>query len=77
MVYRRFFYPIRTMPHDAMQEYVNVDYSQEMSIVALVGEPDWSDIIAEARFAKEDHGAYGDVAFMVDEIRRGYVPIHP
>lgn len=70
-VYRRFFYPISTMPHNAMQQYVNVDYSQEMSIVALVGEPEWEDIIAEARFVKEEHSAYGDLAFMVDEKYQG------
>jgi acyl-CoA hydrolase/GNAT superfamily N-acetyltransferase len=72
MVYRRFFYPIRTMPHDAMQEYVNVDYGQEMSIVALAGEPGRGDIIAEARFAKEEQSAYGNLAFMVDEKYQGH-----
>lgn len=71
MVYHRFFYPIRTMPHDAMQEYVNVDFSQEMSVVALAGEPEWGEIIAEARFAKEDNSAYGNLAFIVDEKYQG------
>ena len=70
-VYRRFFYPIRTMPHDKMQEYVNVDYGETMSVVALVGEPDQEIIIAEARYAKDEENAYGDVAFVVDETYQG------
>ncbi|MDM8555487.1 GNAT family N-acetyltransferase [Desulfococcaceae bacterium HSG7] len=70
-IYRRFFYNIKTMPHDKMQEYVNVDYSFMMSLVALVKESDQDKIIAEARFAKDAHTSYGDVAFVVDEKYQG------
>ncbi len=71
MVYRRFFYPLKTMPHDAMQKYVNIDYCQEMSVVALVGEPEQGTIIAEARYAKEDRSDYANIAFVVDEAYHG------
>ena len=70
-VYRRFFYPIRTMPHHKMQQYVNIDYNWEMSVVALVGDPGEGTIIAEARYAKDEESAYGDVAFMVEEKYQG------
>ncbi|MGD8523469.1 MAG: GNAT family N-acetyltransferase [Desulfobacterales bacterium] len=70
-VYRRFFYPIRTMPHQKMQQYVNINYSQVMSVVALVGEPGAGTIIAEARYAKDEKSAYGDVAFVVEEKYQG------
>jgi acyl-CoA hydrolase/GNAT superfamily N-acetyltransferase len=70
-VYRRFLFPISTMPHDKIQEYVNVDYGQVMSVVALAGEPDEEAIIAEARYVKDDHSAYGEVAFIVDEKYQG------
>jgi GNAT superfamily N-acetyltransferase len=70
-VYRRFLFPISTMPHDKMQGYVNVDYSQVMSVVALAGEPDQQAIIAEARYVKDDQNAYGEVAFIVDEKYQG------
>ncbi len=66
-VYRRFFYPIRTMPHDKMQEYVNIDYGETMSVVALVGEADQETIVAEARYSMDEESLYGDVAFVVDE----------
>ena len=70
-VYRRFLFPISTMPHDKIQEYVNVDYSRVMSLVALAGEPDQEAIIAEARFVKDDQSAFGEVAFIVDEKYQG------
>ena len=70
-IYRRYFYPLKTMPHDKMQEYVNVDYGRVMSIVALTGEPDQERIIAEGRFDRDEQSAYGDVAFVVDEQYQG------
>jgi len=70
-VLRRFFFPISTMPHNKMQEYVNVDFSHMMSVVALVGESDQEKIIAEARYVKDKHSAIGDLAFVVDEKYQG------
>lgn len=66
-VYRRYLYPISIMPHKKMQEYVNIDYSRVMSVVALTGESDQAIIIAEARFVKDEESSYGDLAFVVDE----------
>ncbi len=70
-VFRRFLFPISTMPHDKIQGYVNVDYRQVMSVVAFAGEADQETIIAEARYAKDKQSAYGDVAFIVDEKYQG------
>ena len=67
-VYTRYFTPLKIMPHARMPEYVNVDYSRVLSIVALVGEPGHDRVVAEARFAKQDLGdPYAEVAFVVDE----------
>jgi RimJ/RimL family protein N-acetyltransferase len=66
-VYYRYFTSIKTMPHTKMQEYVNIDYSQVMSIVGLINEPGQGHIIAEARFVKEPDKPLADVAFVVDE----------
>jgi acyl-CoA hydrolase/ribosomal protein S18 acetylase RimI-like enzyme len=70
-ILRRFFYPISTMPHNKMQEYVNVDYSHMMSVVALVRKSGQETIIAEARYAKDEQSAIGDLAFVVDEKYQG------
>jgi GNAT superfamily N-acetyltransferase len=54
-----------------MQEYVNVDFSQVLSIVGLDGESGQGHIIAEARFIKDQHRPGADVAFVVDERYQG------
>lgn len=70
-IYRRFFYPIKTMPHKRMQAYVNIDYQHELSIVGLVKENHQDIIIAEARYARDDCTTLGEVAFIVDERFQG------
>jgi acyl-CoA hydrolase/GNAT superfamily N-acetyltransferase len=70
-VYYRYFSPIKTMPHSKMQEYVNVDYKNTMSIVGLVGEPGAGTIIAEARYIRIPDSHWADVAFVVDEAYQG------
>jgi GNAT superfamily N-acetyltransferase len=70
-VYYRYFSPIKAMPHAKMQEYVNVDFSQTMPIVGLVSNSGEGHIIAEARFVRERHRPYAEVAFVVDEEYQG------
>ncbi len=71
-IYYRYFSPIKTMPHEKTQEYVNVDYRDVLSIVALAGKPGQQTIIAEARFAKHQNKPFVDIAFVVDEAYQGY-----
>ncbi|MCF6249319.1 MAG: GNAT family N-acetyltransferase [Desulfobacula sp.] len=71
-IYYRYFSPIKTMPHEKMQEYVNVDYLNDLSIVALIGDPGKQTIIAEARFARHKDKPLVDVAFVVDEDYQGH-----
>ena len=70
-VYYRYFSPIKTMPHAKMQEYVNIDYQQAMSIVGVVGDPGEGRIIAEGRYVRLHEVPYADVAFVVDEDYQG------
>ena len=67
MVYYRYFQTVRSMPHAKMQEYVNVDWNQVMSIVGLVGEEGKGRIIAEARYIKIPGNPFAEVVFVVDE----------
>ena len=66
-VYSRYFGHISAMPHTKTQEYVNVDWSDTLSIVGLVDETGHGRIIAEARFIKEPHGPCAEIVFVVDE----------
>jgi Acetyl-CoA hydrolase len=70
-VYYRYFSPIKTMPHNKMQEYVNVDYRYVMSIVGVVEEAGVEKIIAEARYVRLNNESRADTAFVVDENYQG------
>jgi acyl-CoA hydrolase/RimJ/RimL family protein N-acetyltransferase len=70
-VYYRYFSSIKTMPHEKMQEYVNVDYRQVMSIVGLIEEAGIEKIIAEGRYVRLQDKPYADLAFVVDEDYQG------
>ena len=70
-VYYRYFSPVKTMPHQKMQDYVNVDYRNTMSIVGLVGEPGEGRIVAEGRYVLPGDTPFADIAFVVDEAYRG------
>jgi len=65
--YYRFFHTVRSMPHAKMQEYVNIDWNQVMSIVGLVGEEGKDRIIAEARYIRIPATNFAEVVFVVDE----------
>jgi acyl-CoA hydrolase/GNAT superfamily N-acetyltransferase len=71
-VYYRYFTHKKSMPHSRMQSYVNVDYRDTMSIVAVVDEPRKGQIVGEARYVRYPDKPYGDVAFIVDETYQGY-----
>jgi len=71
MIFYRFFYSIKTMSHDKMQEYVNVDYEREVSIVGFGGKKGDGRIIAEARLIQEESSNFGEVAFLIDAPYQG------
>jgi GNAT superfamily N-acetyltransferase len=66
-VYSRYFHSVSSMPHAKMQEYVNVDWNQVMSIIGLTGEEGKGRIIAEARYIKIPGSPFAEVVFVVDE----------
>ncbi len=70
-IYYRYFSPIKTMPHNKIQEYVNVDCNRMLSIVGVVGDSIKERIIAEARYVKDQYLPYADLAFVVDENYHG------
>jgi acyl-CoA hydrolase len=64
----RYFYPIKTMFHSDIQEYVNIDYRHSLSLIGLPDDPNYDRIIAEARFDRlSPQAPYAELSFMVDE----------
>ena len=66
-VYYRYFSSLNAMPHTRMQTYVNVDWSDVMSIVGVVGKPREGSIVSEARYLVDAVGGWAEIAFVVDE----------
>ena len=67
-VEHRFFYPVRTMFHADMQEYVNIDLRYSLSLIGLPDDRDSDRIVAEARFDQIDPKTpYAELSIMVDE----------
>lgn len=66
-IYYRYFSCITSMPHSKMQEYVNVNWTDTMSIVGLVGEPGEGVLVAEARYLLDKSGQKAEIALIVDE----------
>ncbi len=67
-IYYRYFHTITAMPHSKMQEYVNVDWRYNMSVVGLVGEPGEGRIISEARYLGRRSNRAAEIALIVDEM---------
>ncbi len=67
-VYSRYFHSVRTMTHSKMQAYVNVDWNNVMSIVALKGRKDNERVIAEGRYIRIQGTRSAEVVFVVDEL---------
>ncbi len=69
--YFRYFANKPVMPHKEMQKYVNIDYHDTLSIVAIVEKGRNERIIAEARYAYGKQEDAHEVAFIVDEEFQG------
>jgi acyl-CoA hydrolase/GNAT superfamily N-acetyltransferase len=71
-VYRRYFRPVRSMPHARAQTMVNLDYKDRMAFVATVGDIGLERIIAVGRYEAEGgESEMMEVAYTVREGHRG------
>jgi GNAT superfamily N-acetyltransferase len=71
-VYRRYFRPVRSMPHAQAQTMVNLDYKDRMAFVAALGDIGLESIIAVGRYEVEEReSGMVEVAYTVREEHRG------
>jgi len=64
-LFRRFMTPRRDMPHERLQEWVVIDYTKEMVILAVVPEGARELVVAVAEYYVEEDGLTANVAFAV------------
>lgn len=70
-IHFRYFAPVREMPHDRMQEYVNVDYETTLSVVGVSEAVPPGRVVAEGRYVRAPDRPVAEIAFLVDEEFQG------
>ncbi len=66
-IFRRFFEPLRALPHEKLQEFLRMDYTNDFVIVACTGRTAEAPIVAVARYnrlsgARRDRA---EIAFLI------------
>jgi acyl-CoA hydrolase/L-amino acid N-acyltransferase YncA len=69
-VYLRYHGTLKSMPHNKLQVFCNIDYDTEMAIVACVGPADDQDIIGVARYMTDAAKESAELAFVVRDDRQ-------
>ncbi|MCG8604380.1 GNAT family N-acetyltransferase, partial [bacterium] len=64
-LYRRFFSMRRDMPHDRLQQFVVVDYSKSMVILATIQQGQREEIIAMGQYFVNENTHTAEIAFAV------------
>ena len=61
----RFFKPLKEFPHKFVQDFSNVDYSQDMAIAAMIQDTGGEHIIGVGRYALNPNTNRAEVSFIV------------
>jgi acyl-CoA hydrolase/RimJ/RimL family protein N-acetyltransferase len=64
-LYRRFISVRKDMPHERLQEFVIIDYTKEMAIVAMIGNEENQEIVGVGRYFIDESKHSAEVAFAV------------
>lgn len=66
-IYRRFISSRKDMPHERLQEFVVIDYSREMMIVATIKRGKVEEIVGLAQYGIDETTHTAEVAFVVKD----------
>ena len=66
-LYRRFISARKDMPHERLQEFVVIDYTKEVAIVATVGNVDNQEIVGVGRYFIDESRHSAEAAFAVKD----------
>ena len=66
-MYRRFISYRKDMPHERLQDFVVIDYTKKMEILAVLGEEDKEEIVGLGQYEIEDEFHMAEVAFAVND----------
>jgi len=63
--YLRFHGMPKSFPHAQLQVFCNVDYDEEMALIAIAGEPENEEVVAVGRYLREPSRNRAEMAFAV------------
>lgn len=70
-LYRRFISMRRDMPHERLQEFVVIDYTQETVILAIVRDQEHAEVVGIGQYTLDPATHTADVAFVVRDDHQG------
>jgi acyl-CoA hydrolase/GNAT superfamily N-acetyltransferase len=70
-VYNRYFRPVRSLPHVTAQGLVNVDYQNDMAILATTGPIGKEKIVGLGRYVKDKDSDLAEVAYTIHDQYQG------
>lgn len=66
-VYRRFISTRKDMHHDRLQEFVIIDYTKELVILAVVERMQKNIVVGVAQYGKQEHTHIAEVAIVIND----------
>lgn len=63
--YLRYHGTLKSMPHNRLQVFCNVDYDTEMALVGVTGEADQEDVVGVGRYMTDASRIIAEMAFVV------------
>lgn len=70
-LYRRFISARKDMPHERIQEFVIIDYTEQMTILAVIGQAEREEVIGLAQYSIDESTHTAEVAFAVRDDHQG------
>ncbi|MGK5092119.1 GNAT family N-acetyltransferase [Deltaproteobacteria bacterium TL4] len=70
-IYLRYFRHLRSLPHQVLQGFVDIDYSRNMSLIVLNLESKQEEIIAMGQWIIDEHDGVPELAFQVSDEWQG------
>ncbi len=70
-VYHRFFRVLKSMPHEAVQQFLQIDYEADLALVAAAGKEPDAPILGVGRYSLDRRTNLAEAAFLVRDDAQG------
>jgi GNAT superfamily N-acetyltransferase len=70
-LHRRFLSVLKSMPHERLQEFVVIDYTRDMVVLAVITKDEMEEVIGIGQYSIDEASHTADVAFAVRDDYQG------